>query len=305
MPHRDARGSTRRARRAGTARPRGAAPAHPRDPVTTATTDASRKCSWLEIAVSATFSDRVDELDAGQAVEQRRCVDRGQVVRARDARDRLTIAQRPGSERGRDRDGQLELVVAPVLATRRGDHDREVPAAGVDELAHHERSDPHRSTPVHVAAVVPGLVLAQGVQLDVARGEVVRAQALEVADPARRDSAERHGARMHEEVGAPGPGHLAPHQSERVAAHRAHGTDADDPAPRGRERELLAVHCPDTGATERRTARSRLRPEPRGGTGGFAGRCRSSPRCSRPRSARRSLAAARARWTPRSGPGRA
>ena len=73
-----------------------------------------------------------------------------------------------------------------------------------------------------VAAVVAGRVLAQGVKGEVAHRHVLGGVALQVAQQARAERLERHPARVHEEFQAFGPGDLAAHHAERVAALETH-----------------------------------------------------------------------------------
>jgi hypothetical protein len=92
---------------------------------------------------------------------------------------------------------------------------------------------------VDVSPFVARLVLAQCVEGYVRVGQVAGGRALEVAHQASAHAGDADGARVDVEVGGVRPDELATHQADRVGAHGARGTDGDDAASSGGDREAL------------------------------------------------------------------
>ena len=225
------------------------------------------RCTWMKGRRHA--GD--EHGDAGVGGEGRRLAGRAEHVDRPDlgpregvegqgrggARDRLAVADdgrvllvedRAHREGGGARDGELDVILTAGVDVGRGvDDDREVRAAGVEELPDEEPAVLGRGAPVDVAAVVAGLVLAQGVEGEVGHRQVGRHLALEVAQEAGAEALERDGQRVDEQLGALGPRDGAPDEAERVAVHRRGRADRDDAAVPGRDDEELLV-----GAARRR-----------------------------------------------------
>lgn len=129
-----------------------------------------------------------------------------------------------------------------------------------------------RGAPVDVAAVVSGLVLAQGVEGKVRHRQVRGHLALEVAQQPRSQALQRDRPRVHDELGALGPGDGAADQPERVAVHRRRRAHRHHAAVRGRDDEQLLVGPagaqhgqgePRGGASDRQLEQEREHPPPR------------------------------------------
>ena len=150
--------------------------------------------------------------------------------------DRLPVQQRGHAERGGDLDRQVELALGAVGVDLGVDDDGDVRPAVVDVVADHQLARPRRRHPVDVAVVVAELVLAQGVEGDVAGRRGVRRRALEVLGEADRQRAERGDARVHPQGLHVGLGDLPPHQVEQVALDDERRADLDDAAAVGRQR---------------------------------------------------------------------
>ena len=169
-------------------------------PVTTTSADvpasARRACS----AASATTVDAV-ALGERQAVEE--VVAPGRAVLAHDDvavephGDRLAVQQRRHAERRGDLDGHVELALRRVRADLGVDDDGEVGPAVVDVVADHQRAGAGRRHPVDVAVVVAELVLAQGVERDVAGRRGVRRRPLEVLGEPDRQRPQRGDPGVH------------------------------------------------------------------------------------------------------------
>ena len=154
-------------------------------------------------------------------------------------RDAAGVSDGSRADRCRRPDGELELGIVEVCPRFEVEQDHEPAATRLLELSHHEGARLRRAAPVDVASVVAGHVLAQGVEGDVARGEVTRGKALEVTDEAGAERADRHRAGVHPQLCRLGPDDLAPHEADGVGTHGSGGADRHDPPPVGGNRELL------------------------------------------------------------------
>ena len=107
-------------------------------------------------------------------------------------------------------------------------------------LAHDELAQARRRLPVHGAAVVTRLVVAQRVEGHVGAGELARGHALDVQLEAGRVEGNAHGARVHVQEDGLVPHAYAAQQAERVRAHGARGADVDEASvTRGNQEHLV------------------------------------------------------------------
>ena len=107
-------------------------------------------------------------------------------------------------------------------------------------LAHDELAQARRRLPVHGAAVVARLVVAQRVEGHVGAGELAGGHALDVQLEAGRVEGNTHSARVHVQEDGLVPHTHAAQQAERIGTHSARGADVDEASvTRGNQEHLV------------------------------------------------------------------